>query len=133
MGIPAVLTGNRRPTAPSGISGPPPRLFQFVTISATRPERVAELRAQIAKHQSACGCELGSVFALASLIGLVAYLMAGDPGWSVAGTLCRGLAWVVGFSLVGKVLGLGYAQLRLVQLRADLRRLCVLLPDPGRG
>ena len=97
--------------------------------------RTAYLRAQIAQQQAACGCELGTLFALAALACFVAEWLAGEPGWSAAGTLGRGLVWVIGWSFVGKLLGLGYARLRLVQLRAELRRTSIDRPHlvhPGK-
>ncbi len=75
------------------------------------------------RHRAACGCELGSIFTLIAVIGLGAYLITGQGGpWSGLGTLARGLTWVVSMSVAGKVLGLGYARLRLIQLGRELER-----------
>lgn len=85
-------------------------------------ERVALIRADMQHYRAACGCELGSVFTLIATVGFLGYALTGHAaGWSAAGTLGRGLLWVVSMSLVGKLLGLAYARLRLLQLGRELR------------
>jgi hypothetical protein len=85
-------------------------------------ERVEQIRADIQRHRVACGCELGSVFAAVAAVGFVAYLVTGRDDWSAWSALGRGVGWVVALSVVGKLLGLAYAQLRLIQLRSELGR-----------
>lgn len=82
----------------------------------------AELRSEIAKQEASCGCELGSIFTFSALTLLIAYLAVHDTNWSTAGTLGRGALWVVGCSLVGKLLGLAWARWRVIGLRAELHR-----------
>jgi hypothetical protein len=90
----------------------------------TEVDQRYRIHAEIARHRAACGCELGSAFALVAFLGFVMYVASGHGNdWSWWGTLARGLAWVVTVSVVGKVIGLAYAQVRLVRLRAELRRL----------
>lgn len=67
-----------------------------------------------------CGCEVGSVFALATLIAMLGHLVAGtgNPvGWGTAAWVG---GWVISSAVVGKLIGLGYARIRVVQLRAQL-------------
>lgn len=82
----------------------------------------AELRREIAKQEGACGCELGSIFTFVALALFVFYLAVHDPDWSAAGAFGRGVLWVVGSSVVGKLLGLAWAHLRVTRLRAELHR-----------
>jgi len=91
--------------------------------SSSRDTVAAELRSEIAKQEAACGCELGSIFTFAALALFLAHLAVSATNWSTAGTLGRGVLWVVGWSLVGKLLGLAWARLRLRQLREELRRM----------
>jgi len=100
------------------------RLLSFMSSikSSSRDTVAAELRSGIAKQEAACGCELGSIFTFVALALFIAHLAVNDTDWSTAGTLGRGVAWVVGWSLIGKLLGLAWARLRLIQLREELRR-----------
>ena len=107
-------------------------------MSSTRPASqdkvAADLRREIAEQQAACGCELGSIFTFAALALFSAHLAVNDTNWTAAGTLGRGVLWVVGWSLVGKLLGLAWAHLRVIQLRRELHR--TLTPHwlvPGLG
>jgi hypothetical protein len=92
------------------------------TTPASPDTRVAELRREIATQEAACGCELGSIFTFSALALFMAHLAVNDTSWSTAGALGRGVLWVVGCSLVGKLLGLGWARLRVIQLREELHR-----------
>jgi hypothetical protein len=83
-------------------------------------ERVEQIRADIQRHRSACGCELGSVFAAIAIVGLVAFHASGKADWTGWSALGRGAVWVVVVSVVGKLLGLAYARLRVIQLRSEL-------------
>lgn len=84
-------------------------------------QRVARIREDIQRYDASCGCELGSLFAVGSLLGYAAHVAFGQgqwPGW-------RGAGWaalsVISLSVVGKLIGLTYARVRLVQLQAQLR------------
>lgn len=84
-------------------------------------DAIARIRAEMRRHRAACGCEVGSVFTLIALVGLLAYLLSGHgDDWTALGTLARGFGWVIAMSVVGKCLGLGHARLRLVQLGRQL-------------
>ncbi len=82
------------------------------------------MRADMHRQHAAYVGELGAVFTLIAVGGLVGYLLAGHGGgdWSALGTLARGLICVVSMSVVGKVLDLGWARLRLIQLGRELNR-----------
>lgn len=85
-------------------------------------ERIERIRAGIRRYEASCGCELGSVFAIGSLLGYAAHVALGKgqwPGWRGAGWVAL---WVISLSVVGKLIGLSYARTRLVRLRAQLER-----------
>jgi hypothetical protein len=100
-----------------------PHLIPCVTTTPAADEAryVEHLRSEIARHEAACGCELGSVFTLAALVVFVGGLVVHDSDWSTVGTIGRGVLWVVGCSVVGKLLGLAWARLRLIRVRVQLR------------
>lgn len=98
-------------------------------------DAVERIHVEMRQHRAACGCEVGSVFAIVTLVGFVVYLLSGHGGeWTALGTFGRGFAWVVSMSVVGKCLGLGHARLRLVQLGRELNgyrpRTHTLAPPP---
>lgn len=100
--------------------------------SATCPA-AADLQREIAKYEAACGCEVGSVFmwcALATFVGAVAFTDTATS-WSVTGTIIRGSAWVISWSVVGKLLGLAGAHLRAHRLRHKLRRTLAAQANPA--
>ena len=69
-----------------------------------------------------CGCEVGSVFALGALVGTVGHLMfrtGNSVGW---GSVAWVGVWVVSLAALGKLIGLGYARIRLFQLHVQLDR-----------
>ncbi|WP_156996878.1 hypothetical protein [Knoellia aerolata] len=83
---------------------------------------VSQLRNEIAKQEAACGCELGAVFALGALMLFIGHLAVNYTNWSATGAVGRGVLWVAGCSLFGKLLGLAWARWRLLQLRGELDR-----------
>lgn len=88
-------------------------------------ERVERLRADIRRHEKACGCEAGSVMGLVALFSAIGYTVLGaDSPLSWANALSVG-GWVIASAVVGKLIGLGYARIRLSQLRAQLGALHV--------
>ncbi len=84
--------------------------------------RRAELRARIATLGDECGCRMAGVF-LAGAAGLtVAYLLAVQR-LSLASSLLA-LGFVFAMTLLGKLVGLSMARVRLLSLRRSvLRRL----------
>lgn len=85
-------------------------------------ERVNRIRADIRRYEASCGCELGSVFAIVSLVGYTAHVVLGQgqwPGWRGVGWVA---VWVISLSVVGKLIGLAYARVRLLRLQAQLER-----------
>jgi hypothetical protein len=79
-------------------------------------ERVERTRAQIRRYEASCGCELGLVFTIGSLLTYAGYTTLGPGQWS---------AWwaavgVISLSVIGKLIGLAYAHLRLIGLRSQL-------------
>ena len=97
-----------------------PPLIASVT-AVDEAHHVEHLRSEIARHEAACGCELGSLFTLAALVAFVGRLIVHDSDWSTVGTIGRGVLWVVGCSVVGKLLGLAWARVRVIHVRAQLR------------
>jgi hypothetical protein len=96
----------------------------------TDVDRIDRLRAELRRQRASCGCEVGSAFAMVGLVVDVALLTSGYrewTGWGSAGWLAL---WVVGLSLLGKLIGLAYARIRIVQLRRALAR--ELLRTPTR-
>lgn len=84
-------------------------------------EHVEGIRADIRRYEASCGCEVGSVFALGAVIGSGAYLVSGRGGWSWGSAGWVGLS-IISLSVIGKLIGLGYAQFRLARLRLQLHR-----------
>lgn len=83
---------------------------------------VERIRAEMRRYEASCGCELGSVFAIASLLAYLAHQVLGQgtwPGWDGTGWAA---VWVISLSVVGKLMGLGHARVRLGRLRAQLDR-----------
>lgn len=95
----------------------------MTTSHAEHSDRVARIHREMARHRAACGCELGSVFALAATVGFTAYVVAGRGAWPWPETLLRGLGWVVAVSVAGKLIGLLHARIRLAMLAAELHHL----------
>ena len=84
--------------------------------------RLARIQAGIQRYRSACGCELASLFMIGATISFLAYVVFGAADWPASGTLWRGTVWIVSFAVLGKLLGLTYARIRLHMLRAAERR-----------
>jgi hypothetical protein len=89
--------------------------------AAQRPERdpgIAELRSRVASLASDCGCSMGGIFLAAALTGAAIYfLIAGGLGLS-SGLLA--LAFVFAASVIGKLVGLAVARIRMLRLRRML-------------
>jgi uncharacterized membrane protein len=104
--------------------------------AATAPaqeERQAQIQAGIRLYSAACGCELGSLFMIGTTVIFLTYLSFGPSSWSVGEAVRRGFVWVVSCAVVGKLLGLTYARVRLHMLRSALRREHHESAGPGRG
>jgi VIT1/CCC1 family predicted Fe2+/Mn2+ transporter len=83
------------------------------------PEREA-LQAQAARYGRACGCSVGGLFLVASALLVVAYFAAvGELG--VRSGLA-GLAFVLVATIVGKLVGISLATLRLRLFRRSIDR-----------
>lgn len=88
----------------------------------TPNDRRTQIQAAIQRYNSACGCEVGSVFMVGATIVFLTYITFGPGSWSAGGSVWRGILWVLSMTVVGKFLGLTYARLRLHVLRAEQRR-----------
>ncbi len=82
--------------------------------------RKAWIEAEITRYRSACGCELASMFMLVATIWFLLYVAMGSSGWSVGQTVRHGAVWIFSTALVGKLMGLAYARIRLRMLRSLL-------------
>ena len=79
---------------------------------------------------NACGCQAGSLFALAAIV----WQAAGD--WSLAslspGSVLNAVGWIFGAALLGKLAGFAAARLLFVlELRRLVRRACVRPHHPA--
>lgn len=85
-------------------------------------ERKTRIEAGIQHYRSACGCELASVFMIGATVLFLVYVAYGREEYAVGEALWRGVMWILPVTVVGKLLGLTYARVRLHMLRAALRR-----------
>jgi hypothetical protein len=85
-------------------------------------DRKARIQAGIQRYSAACGCELASLFMIGATVLFLAYVTFGVANWSAGETLWRGSVWVLSLTVVGKLLGLTYARVRLHMLRSAQRR-----------
>ncbi len=111
---------------------------------------ILRLEKAINRSLRACGCELGAVFAVLGMVGVVLGAIASPRqfDWNSARTLLWVTGGVAGLALVGKAIGLAVARRRLkravdeVAAGARDRTLCKvaararprppgLLPPPG--
>jgi hypothetical protein len=92
------------------------------SIGSRSPASRAAIEADIRRYSSACGCELGALLAAFGAISFSVYATLATTGWSTVETFWRGGIWVLSLSVLGKLLGLGYARVRLQMLRAEQRR-----------
>jgi len=84
--------------------------------------REERLHAEIRRYSGSCGCEVGSVFLLGALLGNVAYLTSGYGEWTGWGSVAWVGLWIMSLSAIGKLIGLGYARVRLLWLYSELDR-----------
>jgi hypothetical protein len=85
-------------------------------------DRKAQIQADIQRYSSACGCELASLFMIGATVLFLTFIVFGPGNWTASGTLLRGCVWVFSVTIVGKLLGLTYARVRLHMLRSAQRR-----------
>jgi hypothetical protein len=85
-------------------------------------DRKAEIQAGIQRYSSACGCEVASLFMIGATVVFLMPITFGQAGWPGGGALWRGIVWVLSVTVVGKLLGLTYARVRLQMLRSAQRR-----------
>jgi hypothetical protein len=83
------------------------------------PASGAAIEADIQRYSSACGCELGALFMVGGGVVFSAYATLATTDWSTAETFWRGGLCVLSLSILGKLLGLGYARVRLRMLRGE--------------
>lgn len=88
---------------------------------APHEDRKARIQAGIHRYSAACGCELASLFMIGATVSFLAHVTFGVATWSPGGTLWRGSVWVLSSTVVGKLLGLTYARVRLRMLRSAQR------------
>lgn len=80
--------------------------------------RRAELRSRIATLGRECGCTMGGVFfAVAAMLTIAYFLATGLPS---VGSGLLAIGFVFAASLLGKLVGLGVARIRLLALRHAL-------------
>ena len=80
--------------------------------------RVEQLRARLATLAAECGCTMGGVFlALALVAAILYFLVRGSLGLQ-SGLAALGL--IILASIVGKLVGIGAARIRMVKLRRML-------------
>jgi hypothetical protein len=85
--------------------------------SESGPE-IDELRARLASLASECGCTMGGVFlAIAVALAVVYFLVRGGFGVQ-SGLAALGLVFLA--SVIGKLIGLGAARIRMARLRRIL-------------
>ena len=91
-------------------------------VDVSEQQRKARIQASIQRYSAACGCELASLFMIRATVSFLAYVTFRVSAWSAGGTLWRGSVWVLSLTVVGKLLGLTYARVRLHILRSTQRR-----------
>lgn len=129
-GSQAARTGRGEPTGEQlGLEPHAPAIvFDPLARDADRRARIQE---GIRRYSAACGCELASLFMIGATVSFLAYVTFGFANWST-GTLWRGVVLVLSVSVVGKLLGLAYARIRLHMLRRaqtqELRNLGTIGP-----
>lgn len=96
------------------------RVDELATTLPPGDPRRAESRARIATLAGECGCTLGGVFLAVAFLLAVAYFGAG--GRLAPGPVLLALGLVLAATLLGKLVGLGVARLRLLALRRSLLR-----------
>jgi hypothetical protein len=77
--------------------------------------RKAEIRSLLATLADECGCEMGGIFFTTATIAAVAYFVMAGPPSAASGLL--GIGFVFGASVLGKLVGLTVARVRLGRLR----------------
>lgn len=87
---------------------------------AMEPAVRAGVQGRVARYNRDCGCALGGVFMVASLLSVVAYVAA--TGSLAPGVAGAGVAFVIVCSMLGKAAGLALASVRLELLRRSLSR-----------
>jgi hypothetical protein len=87
-------------------------------LPADDPER-ATLQARAVAYSAECGCKLGATFLAGALVLAVVYLALAGPGLLTCGVA---LAFVFIATIVGKLIGLLVASVKLSFLRWSLSR-----------
>jgi hypothetical protein len=87
---------------------------------ALEPSERADVDVRVARYNRECGCALGGVFMVAAFVAVFAYIAV--TGALTIGVFGASIAFVLVSSLLGKVLGLAVASVRLELLRRSLSR-----------
>jgi hypothetical protein len=93
---------------------------ELVKDLALEPAARSDVQARVTRYNRDCGCALGGVFTIASLLMVIAY-MAVTVSFTFA-VVGAGVAFVIFFSMLGKAAGLAIASVRLELLRRSLSR-----------
>lgn len=81
-------------------------------------QEVAALRARLASLAGECGCTMGGVFLVIALAAAVMYFLVRGGLGMQSGLAALGLVFLA--SVIGKLVGLGAARIRMIRLRRIL-------------
>lgn len=99
------------------------------------PDAAQYWEERLERYYTACGCETGSAFMLATLLSYIVVLGANGFGTLQWRDLGVGLALTTIAAIAGKIVGLLYARRHLTSTAADLASLIARLnqpkPEPG--
>jgi len=93
---------------------------ELVAQLALEPAERADVQARMTRYNRECGCAMGGAFMVAALLAVLLYI-AVTAAFAI-GVIGAGIAFVLISSLLGKVLGLTVASVRLELLRRSLSR-----------
>jgi hypothetical protein len=90
----------------------------------SHPEERESLRPYVDRakaYSNECGCSMGGAFLVASLGVLVYGVLSGQLSRTdLAGTILEGAAFVFAAGIVGKLVGIGIARIRLQRMYREL-------------
>jgi hypothetical protein len=96
------------------------RVDALATRLPSADPRRAQLRARIAMLGDECGCKMAGVFLVCAAVLTVAYLLAAQR-LNLASSLLA-LGFVFAMTMLGKLVGLSMARVRLLLLRRSVFR-----------
>ena len=109
MGARSIFPEGLRPPVNAGARAPDERSAE---------PRVDELRARLATLAGECGCTMGGIFLAIALVVAVLYFLAKGGLGLQSGLAALGLVFLA--SIIGKLVGIGAARLRMARLRRIL-------------